>query len=375
MNASIILERLAVKSDKLAAEKVPVTIISGALGVGKTTALAYLLSEVRPADEKWAILINEVGEVGLDEALLSGASEGASGEDAVFKQVPGGCICCTNGIMFQMHLTLLLQQEKPDRVLIEPTGIADAGVLIEMLTGRAFGESLDLAATITLVDPRQLFATSGQRVSDYYMGQVDAADVLVANKSDLCDAELLLQFESFARGYFPPKLVVATTTQGRLDGSWLELMMPESKRSKGVHAQETPAFLNVVIQAPVEAPAQTYDAPRVKKSGHVLSVGWLFDAEQRFHAGRLRAWLESFLDEESVPFLRVKGVLQTERGWVSFNLVTDSELDAKASAYRRDARVEVLFPVGDAERVDTNALHEQLVATFWSDERDVMHEF
>ena len=79
---------------------IPVTIISGFLGVGKTTAILDLLHG-HPKNERWAVLVNEFGEVGIDGAALAG-------EGYFVKEVPGGCICCTAQTQMQVALTRLL---------------------------------------------------------------------------------------------------------------------------------------------------------------------------------------------------------------------------------------------------------------------------
>ena len=90
-------------------------LITGFLGVGKTTAILNLLKQ-KPEDEKWAVLVNEFGEVGVDGAVLQ--SQGA-----VVKEIPGGCLCCVSGLPFQIGLNMLIAKEKPDVLLIEPTGL------------------------------------------------------------------------------------------------------------------------------------------------------------------------------------------------------------------------------------------------------------
>ena len=85
------------------------------LGSGKTTSILHLLANKDPA-EKWAVLVNEFGEVGIDGALLADSG-------AMVKEIPGGCMCCVNGLPMQVGLNTLLRQGKPDRLLIEPTGL------------------------------------------------------------------------------------------------------------------------------------------------------------------------------------------------------------------------------------------------------------
>ena len=80
-------------------------LITGFLGSGKTTSILHLLAQ-KPADEKWAVLVNEFGEVGIDGALLADSG-------ALLKEIPGGCMCCVNGLPMQVGLNTLLRQGKP----------------------------------------------------------------------------------------------------------------------------------------------------------------------------------------------------------------------------------------------------------------------
>ena len=130
-----------------------VNVISGPLGVGKTTAVNHLLSQ-RPSDERWAVLVNEYGLVGLDAALID--SQVDQGRSAVeIREVAGGCICCSAGLIFKVSLTLLLQR-KPDRLIIEPTGLAVLSGILETLSLPGIREAVDLRSVICLLNPNQL---------------------------------------------------------------------------------------------------------------------------------------------------------------------------------------------------------------------------
>ncbi len=99
---------------------VPTNIITGFLGVGKTSAILNLMAN-KPENERWAVLVNEFGEIGVDGSLVQGQQ---SEEQQVFiREVPGGCMCCAAGLPMQIALNQLLNEAKPDRLLIEPTGL------------------------------------------------------------------------------------------------------------------------------------------------------------------------------------------------------------------------------------------------------------
>ena len=98
---------------------VPTNIITGFLGVGKTSTILHLLKN-KPGRERWAVLVNEFGEIGIDGSLVEGRHGYEQG--VVVREVPGGCMCCAAGLPMQVALNQLLVKARPDRLLIEPTG-------------------------------------------------------------------------------------------------------------------------------------------------------------------------------------------------------------------------------------------------------------
>ena len=115
---------------------VPTNIITGALGVGKTTFIKQLLQS-KPANERWAVLINEFGEVGIDGAMLRSASQ-----SVFIKEVPGGCMCCSSGLPMQVALNQLLAQAHPHRLFIEPTGLGHPKEVIQILKSEHYQQSV-----------------------------------------------------------------------------------------------------------------------------------------------------------------------------------------------------------------------------------------
>lgn len=124
---------------------IPTNLITGFLGSGKTTAILHLLAN-KPKGETWGVLVNEFGEIGIDGAMMSG-------KGAVVREVPGGCMCCVAGLPMQIGLNMLIARSKPDRILIEPTGLGHPEQILQTLSGEHYGEVLDLKASICLVDP------------------------------------------------------------------------------------------------------------------------------------------------------------------------------------------------------------------------------
>jgi Putative GTPases (G3E family) len=97
------------------ASLIPTNILTGFLGVGKTTAINTLLSN-KPEEENWAILVNEFGQVGVDQEMFPD-------KNGLFvKELAGGCICCALGASLGKTVRALIEQARPDRLIIEPTG-------------------------------------------------------------------------------------------------------------------------------------------------------------------------------------------------------------------------------------------------------------
>jgi len=100
-------------------------LLTGFFGVGKTTTIRSLLSR-KPENESWAILINEFGEVAVDQTALEINNE----TNVTIREIPGGCICCVMNVPMREAVAEIFQRSRPDRLLIEPTGLGHpAGIL------------------------------------------------------------------------------------------------------------------------------------------------------------------------------------------------------------------------------------------------------
>jgi len=155
-------------------------VITGFLGVGKTTTLEHLIKQ-KPNNEKWAVLLNEFGETGLDALMLASP-------DVVIKQVPGGCLCCVTQMPFQVMLNQLIRFDDPDRIFIEPSGLGHPDEIVKILKQDQYKKLLDVQPVVTLIDPRHL-NNSRHRGHEIYTRQLAVADVFVANKMDLAGDE------------------------------------------------------------------------------------------------------------------------------------------------------------------------------------------
>ncbi|OUR73369.1 hypothetical protein A9Q78_03995, partial [Methylophaga sp. 41_12_T18] len=176
-----------------------VHIITGFLGVGKTTTLKNLLKQ-KPNHERWVVLLNEFGETGLDSAFLSQ-------NNVNIHQVAGGCLCCDTKLFFQTKLNQIIRFEKPDRLLIEPSGLGHPDKIIEILKQNQYCKLLMLDPVITVIDPRHL-GQKKYRQHEIYQRQLAIADVFVVNKIDLANNESIAQFKKMVDEYQRPSWMV-----------------------------------------------------------------------------------------------------------------------------------------------------------------------
>jgi G3E family GTPase len=183
-----------VTSEQVTSEKVPVTVLTGYLGAGKTTLLNRILSE--PHGKKYAVIVNEFGEIGIDNDLVVGADE------EVF-EMNNGCICCTvRGDLVRIIDGLMRRKGKFDAVIVETTGLADpAPVAQTFFVDENVGRKTRLDAVVTVADAKWL----SERLKDApeAKNQIAFADVILLNKTDLVSADELAEVEGRIRAINP----------------------------------------------------------------------------------------------------------------------------------------------------------------------------
>src|SRR5262245_40575024 len=148
---------------------IPTNLVTGFLGVGKTTAVIDLLKH-RPAGSRWAVLVNEYGDVSIDGSMI----EGETPDGVSVREVGGGCVCCVSAPYLQVAIHFLLIDAKPERLLIETTGLGHPARLLDMLR-RNYADRLDVRATLGLVDPSD-FARPEMRANPVFVDQIQLAD-------------------------------------------------------------------------------------------------------------------------------------------------------------------------------------------------------
>ncbi|MCX6966552.1 MAG: GTP-binding protein [Verrucomicrobia bacterium] len=176
------------ESSKTAASKprIPVTILTGFLGAGKTTLLNYILQQQH--GYKFAIIVNEIGEIGIDGQLVENAKE-------EIVQMNNGCVCCTVRTDLIKSVQALVRRGGFDYLLIETTGIADPGPVAQtFLNIPQLQQYVQLDSIITVVDAEQI--EKQMLEVETAREQIAMADFLLINKTDLVDEPHLLRIES-----------------------------------------------------------------------------------------------------------------------------------------------------------------------------------
>ena len=291
-------------------KRIPTNIISGFLGVGKTSAILNLLAQ-KPETERWAILVNEFGEIGIDGSLFEGNKK--EGESVAIFEVPGGCMCCTAGLSMQIALSRLLANDRPDRLLIEPTGLGHPREVLEILCSESYKNVLSVQKTLTLVDARKLRENRFVE-NEIFQQQIVIADTIIGNKMDLYDH----MDEEILRNYVK-----------QINGPITRLVFTENADIDVSELDGTSLFESNNID---DKPMNQHDNLSMEdnsfpKSGYVKainngdgfnSIGWRFSPEKVFNYQKLFSLFDGLIVD------RMKAVLITDNGVFGFNLTPDA---------------------------------------------------
>ncbi|MDO8825495.1 GTP-binding protein [Methylophaga sp.] len=327
---------------KLFQKAVPTNVITGFLGVGKTTAIQQLL-KTKPAGERWAVLINEFGKVGIDSQLLQ--TDGHAEGEVTIREVPGGCMCCAAGLPMKVALNQLIGKAKPDRLLIEPSGLGHPDEVIAVLTGKFYQSVIDLRATLTLVDARHI-RDAKYREHETFQQQLQIADLLVANKADMYDQTAVDDLTRYLGELHLQELPVQVTQKAYIEPEWLK---PSAKFNHAVW-QEQPAILNLnTDEQPI--PECGYLAAEQRLTGW-YSYGWRFKTEFCFDYRALLEWLKQFQQ------IRLKAVMLTSEGFVTINQADDDLTIERHHSKFNESRIELITDMPlDAKKMQNQLLY------------------
>ena len=178
-----------------------VLLITGFLGAGKTTLIQHQLRSEFNAQEKVAVIVNEVGEIGIDGTLLAG-------QDVDILELTNGCICCTIKTEFFKAVQEIHQTYNPSYLVVETTGVAQPGDMLDVLFEPPLSEFSQLKKIITVVDAD--FFEAREVLGTFYDNQIKCADTLILNKIDQVDDNQIGQIDAVLRELNPRVNIIST---------------------------------------------------------------------------------------------------------------------------------------------------------------------
>ena len=351
---SLVLKDLQLNMAAKSKQRIPTNVIVGFLGSGKSTAITKLI-EQRDEGEKWSILVNEFGMVSIDHALVDSDKEGIAVEE-----LGGGCACCTLAFAFQPLLAQFIRRTKPDRLILEPSGVSHPAKVVDILRSPNFAGALDLRNIICLIDPKD-FDDVRWRETAVFQDQVQLADIVVLNWTDSRDRELIDRCREWVESFRPPKQLIVETSFGLIDPELLDMEFDTVRFPLFDDAHPLPDENQ--IELPVLSPVtddsyhrhesssdekkKTNVSDRKPTPGQPLrfqnddatydACGWVFHVDDVFDRDKLLDLL-GYVH----PIVRLKGVFRCEDDWWTINRAKDGTSYA-TSAYRHDSRLEIIL--------------------------------
>jgi G3E family GTPase len=291
-------------------DKIPVTVLTGYLGAGKTTLLNRILSE--PHGKRFAVIVNEFGEIGIDNDLVVGADE------EVF-EMNNGCICCTvRGDLVRIIDGLMRRKGKFDAIIVETTGLADpAPVAQTFFVDENVGRKTKLDAVVTVADAKWL--KERLRDAPEAKNQIAFADVILLNKTDLVGTDELGELEARIRGINPYARVHRTER--------CRIGLPEVLGRNAFDLDRIldiePAFLGGNDHGHEHSDAHAHDHEG-HEQGHVFHdhdgshlkhyhdeemQSLSLSSERPLDADKFFPWVQELVQNEGPNILRCKGIL------------------------------------------------------------------
>lgn len=307
-------------------QNIPTHVIAGPLGAGKTSLIRQLMAQ-RPDSERWAVLINEFGQIGLDAALLTRDADGVA-----LGEVAGGCLCCVNGAPFQIGLGRLLRKEKPDRLFIEPSGLGHPAQLLKQLNEAPWSGVLAVQPCVLVLDAQALHV--GKALPVAQQDALASAGLLLLNKAENLDDTARANIANRL-----PPVPLIWTQQAQLPLN--ELPGLAAKAVKGVDNLAVPKGLGQ-MPAVWSDPTVPICLSQAQEGG--WSIGWRWHPDQTFDKQRIADWLTG------LDWKRAKLVIRDSDGWVSANALDNAKLIWQTSEWRKDSRIELIFV--DPQNID-----------------------
>ncbi len=277
---------------------IPLHLIAGSLGVGKTTAIRRFVAQ---SSEYTAVIVNDFGETGYDASFI--AEAGGTGTVRV-ENVPGGCLCCSSSDRLLPALKMLCAQPEVQRIIIEPSGVTLLDPLLKMLHEAAPVCGFELAPVIVFFDPAKTRIATLELIP-YWRHLADRAGIAVLNRCDLTSPQAVEQLFQCLENWEPPKLSVIKTVHGELPPELFNLRGSAARPPDGYHHH---------TQHP---PAGTFRSEKIFR----LEV------------------LRELLEQRDTQLERFKGVFHTDSGWRRLE-IAGGKVDCRLAAERTDSSAE-----------------------------------
>lgn len=253
--------------------KIPVTIVTGFLGAGKTTLIRHLLAH--SGGKRLAVLVNEFGTMGVDGEILRGCADENCPEDAIV-ELANGCICCTVADEFIPTMeTLLGLEKKPDHILIETSGLALPKPLLKAFDWPAIRSRVTVDGVVAMADAETvssgLFAPEQGRngnehdtpLSEVFRDQMACADLILLSKADLAGEEKLAKAREVVAKMLPRRVPMLPVTEGAigarvllgLDAAAEDDVDARPSHHDGQAAHEHDDFATIVVDLPEQESA------------------------------------------------------------------------------------------------------------------------
>lgn len=306
-------------------------IISGFLGAGKTTVLQHLLRQ-KPQHERWAVLMNEFGQIGVDQQLLP------TEQGYIVKELLGGCLCCTSQLPMQLALSRLLQEQQPDRLFIEPTGLGHPQQLLDQLSELHWQSSLDLRGLIILVDGSRLHDRHWTE-QNLYQQQLQAGQIVLISHQDLmqpADYQALALLKEQYIGQVEHWILLA---HGEILLEQIDIKSRPIQRKLQplfqIQQAQTQQTKNIMPEIEIKALPYHY----TQHSEQYQIAGWKLPKQWYFNFYDL---LDTLTDLQG--WLRIKAIVHTDQGWQSFNF-NPQHFNYQSHGENTDNRIEIISQV------------------------------
>lgn len=301
---------------KIKAGRVKATILSGFLGAGKTTLLNHIIRQNQ--DRKIAILVNDFGKINIDNDLIESREE--------FKlNLTGGCICCTiQKDLLSSVINLMKQEQKPEYLIVECSGAADPSQVLNTLSSPFLKFHLHVDGLYTVVDTSRLMEIEDKEHQALAQRQIEAANLLILNKTDCIDRPKLEMIKRFVRR-ISPRAVMLESVKCNIPVDLIlgfkdlpGLQAVPQQQPMDVHVHEDHQHDSKIIEILPKVPESRVSA--TNKPHDLVFESWSFTSARPLKKQAFKELLENI----SPDIIRAKGFVywdDADNPLVLFNLV------------------------------------------------------